>query len=191
MHTRMDVIKTFIQARGYTRYLEIGCRADDCFREIEVTVKVGVDPNTGGTVRMTSDEYFQALPQGVLFDAIFIDGDHRHPQVWTDIQNSLAVLQDKGVLFMHDCLPPSAEYESPSMCGTAWRAFAKLRERPDLDAYVANLDYGVGIIQKRPNTPPIGIPGGMDDLTFQHLVDHKATLMRPISPEQVVALARS
>src|SRR4029450_4170269 len=69
VQTRMDLINLLIRNRGYRGYLEIGCFADQCFREIAVEHKVGVDPCSGGTVRMTSDAYFaEAIERRERFD---------------------------------------------------------------------------------------------------------------------------
>jgi len=67
---RIDLINTFIRARNYTRYLEIGCAGDTSFHGVSCEEKVGVDPARGGTLRMTSDEFF-AL---VIFSGLSIIG---------------------------------------------------------------------------------------------------------------------
>jgi predicted O-methyltransferase YrrM len=62
---------------------------------------IGVDPNQGVTLRMTSDEFFAA--NQFTFDIVFIDG--LHDQVAKDIENSLRVLNPGGIIVMHDCNP--------------------------------------------------------------------------------------
>ena len=52
---------------------------------------------------MTSDEFFSQNKE--TFDLIFIDGLHIHEQVLKDIDNSLNVLNENGVILLHDCLP--------------------------------------------------------------------------------------
>ena len=41
-----------------SRYLEIGCASNDLFHSVASLQKVGVDPASGGTHRMTSDVFF-------------------------------------------------------------------------------------------------------------------------------------
>ena len=41
--------------------------------------KVGVDPVSGGTIRVTSDNFFRTNKE--KFDCIFIDGLHKYAQV--------------------------------------------------------------------------------------------------------------
>ena len=177
--SRMGVVNLLIAKRGYKRYLEIGCQFNAAFDSISADVKVGVDPVSGGTHRMTSDEFFAQLSGCEAFDVIFIDGDHRHPQVLRDIENALEHLALGGAIVMHDCLPMSAEYESPNLSGTAWRAFAKYRERGDLDAIVGDFDHGVGIIRVAPNPSAVELPCGVDELTYEHLIEHRDAWMRP------------
>jgi hypothetical protein len=184
----IQLINLFIRKRGYKRYLEIGCFADTCFNQIQADVKVGVDPASGGTVRMTSDEYFaQAIAEGTKFDLIFIDGLHHHDQVYRDIINALECLAPGGCIMMHDCLPPDRNHETAEngevqFCGTCWRAFAMIRERTDLDAITGDFDYGVGLIRRVPNPLPIKIGKTMDELTYADFTANREAWMRPLDP---------
>lgn len=186
---RIDLINTFIAARKYTRYLEIGCAGDASFHGVSCEEKVGVDPARGGTLRMTSDEFFALASEP--FDIILVDGDHSHPQVHRDVGNGLRLLKSGGVLVMHDCLPPTHQHEGPGFCGTAWRAFAKTRELPDIESYCLDLDWGVGIVEKKRNTTPIRIGRRMDDLSYSDFLKNREAWMRPISSDRVTLIARS
>ena len=193
---RIDVINLLIASRGYRRYLEIGCEEDGCFSLIQSEIKVGVDPVSGGTHRLASDEFFAgAVAAGERFDLIFIDGDHHHHQVMGDVENAIATLSEHGCIVMHDCLPPIASWATPERlqndwCGTVWRAFAKLRERPDLECVCGDFDAGVGIVRLLPNRAPIVTAKSMDEMTWDDFTSHRADWMRPISPDAVRALVR-
>ena len=182
---RVTVINTLIEKCGYTRYLEIGCQQNISFDAIRAPHKVGVDPVRGGTIRTTSDKYFARTKDA--FDVIFIDGDHHHAQVHRDIKNALAHLRPNGTIVMHDCLPPTLEYESVAYCHTAWRAFAQAREEQDLEAFCCDFDFGVGIVRQLPNSAPISLGKTMDDLTYDDLVANRATWMRPVNFETFLA----
>ena len=177
---RVETVLGLIKSRGYRRYLEIGCDDDTTFSKVPIE-KIGVDPVRGGTHRMTSDAFF-ATPSGA-FDIIFIDGDHRHAQVMKDVEGALAVLNPGGTIVMHDCLPPDEKHEAPFLCGTVWRAFAKLRTRLDLDCVVGDYDYGCGIVRRGANPSPIEIPQSMDAMTYKQFVQNRAQWMRPVSFE--------
>ena len=77
--TRFDLINTIVEFAKIESYLEIGCCNNTCFNRINCRQKVGVDPTSGGTLRMTSDAFFAVNVQ--VFDLIFIDGLHESPQV--------------------------------------------------------------------------------------------------------------
>ena len=95
---RTEIIKRIISQKNIKKYLEIGCDQDEVFSEIEVENKIGVDPNSGGTHRMTSDSFF--LINNKLFDLIFIDGLHTYEQVKKDIINSLNCLNKNGLILV-------------------------------------------------------------------------------------------
>lgn len=181
---RTCLITSLIEAMGYTSYLEIGCRKDETFSAVKC-YKVGVDPIEGGTHRLTSDEFF--AQNGAIFDAIFIDGDHHHDQVYRDATNALHCLSPNGTLIMHDCSPPYASYEGKRdwKCGTAWRGFAKLRERPGLDCIVADWDYGSGMIRFSSGAPGIVLGKTMDELTYADFEAHKHDWMLLSTRQQI------
>ena len=65
---RLDIIEHFIKKNNYKSYLEIGCCKNEVFSKINIK-KVGVDPNSGGTVRLTSDNFFKTnkiLPKRII-----------------------------------------------------------------------------------------------------------------------------
>ena len=85
------------------KYLEIGCASNSLFNSVITTDKVGVDPISGGTLRMTSDDFFQQNKD--FFDVVFIDGFHTYEQVKKDAINSANYLSDNGIILFHDFLP--------------------------------------------------------------------------------------
>ena len=84
---RWDLIEYLIEKNNYSDYLEIGCDQDQLFSKIRINNKKGVDPVSGGNIRKTSDDFFQANDE--MFDIIFIDGLHTYDQVKKDILNSV------------------------------------------------------------------------------------------------------
>lgn len=150
--TRIDIINLIIKKNRYTQYLEIGCEIDICFNAVMAENKTGVDPEHGGTHRMTSDEFFENNDK--QFDIIFIDGLHTADQVRKDIENSMLFLAEGGVIICHDMNPDSKDIQEvpqkiTAWSGDVWKEWVRLRNtREDLDMMVINIDYGVGIIQK-------------------------------------------
>ena len=152
--SRFDIINKIIKKKEFKSYLEIGCQSDINFSKIIVNKKVGVDPQSGGTHRMTSDEFFEQNNSN--FDLIFIDGLHLYEQVLRDIDNSLKILNDNGVILIHDCLPSKIWHQTipqthSSWNGDVWKSIVKSRTREDIDTYTIKADQGLGLILKRKN----------------------------------------
>jgi hypothetical protein len=149
----------------YQSYLEIGTHQDDIFRmaRVKFPVAVGVDPVSGGTHRMTSDEFFAANMQ--TFDMIFIDGLHEAYQVHRDVMNALHILNEGGTIVMHDCNPhgflhlravyPLPPENFPYWNGDTWKAVVALRLLDYVEIIVVDVDHGVGVVRKRPNNRPL------------------------------------
>ncbi len=151
---RKFIVQDIIDTNKYNSYLEIGCFDDELFDFIKINNKIGVDPVTGGTVRLTSDQFFSKNKE--YFDCIFIDGLHTYNQVKKDIQNSLKFLNNNGVILLHDCLPNNFYEQATPRCqftwnGDVWKAIVECRTNKDLDVYTCYADFGIGVIFKRSN----------------------------------------
>ncbi len=164
---RMAVINLLVSLKGGTdcRYLEIGCADNDLFDTVIASRKIGVDPQTGGTHRMTSDDFFAANTE--RFDVVFIDGLHEFGQVHKDTVNALACLNQGGWIAYHDLLPRNwREQHVPRLqgewTGDCWKISVELLNSPDLDFRIFTLDYGVGVMQ--PNTSGAALADMRDTL---------------------------
>ena len=150
--SRIDILK-FIKSRKRSKnYLEIGCHKNEVFNEIVVSgKKVGVDPNRGGNVLMTSDDFFDQ--NNTFFDLIFLDGLHEYEQLKRDVENSLNFLSPGGVIMLHDMLPLSASVATRKRNtrvwnGDVWRLNFNLIENENFNYNIINMDMGCGIISK-------------------------------------------
>ena len=152
--TRKFIIQDIINKKNYKSYLEIGCFDNELFNHINCNKKVGIDPYTGGTIRKTSDKFFEDNKE--KFDCIFIDGLHTYSQVKKDIDNSLKFLNPDGIILLHDCLPnnyfeqatPRSQY---IWNGDVWKAIVECRTIKDIDTYTCYADFGIGVILNRKN----------------------------------------
>ena len=180
-------------------YLEIGCATNYCFERIQAAEKVGVDPESGGTHRCTSDDFFQRLSQSKKFDLVFIDGLHECKQVDRDIQNSLDHLSPQGIIVLHDC-NPELEVEGtypadPKIWSTpgsrgwwngdVWKAIAFWRTKSYVDLSTADFDCGCGIIRLRPNTDPYQLSKKYVELQWGDLVRDRKSLLRLKNWEEI------
>jgi len=152
--SRFEIIQKIIDKKKYQDYLEIGCDKDSNFSKIKVKNKIGVDPLSGGNLKMTSDEFFKNNSKN--FDCIFIDGLHIYEQVRKDILNSIKFLNNNGIIILHDCLPNKIWNQIvPKIyghwTGDVWKAIVEARTMKNIDTYTCKADHGLGIIFKREN----------------------------------------
>ena len=188
--TRFDIINKLINSKKFKSYLEIGCQSDVNFSKIKIENKVGVDPQSGGTLRMTSDEFFSQNKE--TFDLIFIDGLHIHEQVLKDIDNSLNVLNENGVILLHDCLPAKIWHQTipqthSSWNGDVWKSIVQSRTREDIDTYTIKADQGLGLILKRTNRDKlVHSINNFKNLKFKDYYNHHEKFMRLIDENKVL-----
>lgn len=188
--SRIEILNKIILLQKYSKYLEIGTFQDELFSKIKCKEKIGVDPFSGGTHRMTSDEFFMSNKE--KFDCIFIDGLHHYSQVIKDINNSIEILNNNGVILIHDCLPNNLmEQQVPRMTlnwnGDVWKALVECRTKPYLDCYTCYADWGVGVIFKRQNSKILNInEKNFKKLKFNYFFHNHKELMNIIEFEDLL-----
>jgi len=133
------------------KYLEIGCDKNYCFCSISALNKVGVDPLSGGTKRMTSNEFFAQNKE--LFDVILVDGLHSFVQSRRDAINALNCLKVGGYIFFHDFIPRDWKEEhvprlQADWTGDVWKTAFELFETGGIKFFIVECDHGVGVVKK-------------------------------------------
>ena len=184
---RWDLIKYLINKNNYKNYLEIGCDQNQLFSKIEIENKTGVDPESGGNIKTTSDDFF--LNNTGKFDIIFIDGLHMYEQVKKDIINSVNCLNDDGIVLVHDCMPDSlAKQAVPRFKmkwnGDVWKAIVDLRQNKDLNIYTCEMDEGIGIIKKNKNSKILKLDKPINRLKFKDYYNNYKDYLRVISIDE-------
>jgi hypothetical protein len=156
-YTRQAFINLAISKFKNCKYLEIGVDKNQVFNQIPLKMenKFGVDPQSGGNIRMTSDEFFREYNQ-LKFDVIFIDGLHEYEQCQRDCLNSISRLKDGGIIFFHDFLPRSDfEEKIPrkqiSWTGDVWKVAVELTYSENKEFKIINIDNGIGILKIKKN----------------------------------------
>ena len=160
-----------------------------------------------------SDEFFSKhadVLNNSGIDVAFIDGLHTYEQSLKDVENCLRYLNEKGVIVMHDCKPTTYAMAFPAKtiedaenakldgwtgewCGDVWKTIVHLRSsRPDLEIFVLDCDYGVGVIikgtaKKMLNYNTAEIPR----LTFYDLWDNREMLLNIKSPKYLSQLLKA
>ena len=152
LYNRVSFISVATQKFENCSYLEIGCDNNICFNSIPVIDKIGVDPDRGGNIKDTSDNFFKNNKK--IFDVIFIDGLHVYDQCRRDVINSLKFLNGGGFIFIHDLIPRNYMEENvPKLgepwCGDVWKVAQELSKTKGIDFFVIKADHGVGMLKKK------------------------------------------
>jgi hypothetical protein len=169
-------INRALRALNGNTYVEIGVAKGKCFRQIGASRKIAVDPAPKGfghelapgesLFEMTSDAFFAECAQGILapgeVDVAFVDGLHEFPQALRDITNLEQFMSRRGVIFMHDCNPPTrihSEARTGDSNGDVWKcAYYLTNYRPDLRFFTLNCDWGLGVLTGFGSSPGLESP---------------------------------
>jgi len=111
---------------------------------------------------------------------IFIDALHEEAQCLWDVENALKRLSANGCIVVHDTNPPTEWHQRPAghyrlgrdgtaLSGTLSSAFAT--PTPDVAVVTFDVDWGCGIIRRRPTPRPIPIL--TPQLTWAALENHR------------------
>ncbi len=141
---------------------------------------------------ITSDEFFENYSDRYQPDVIFVDGLHTAQQSLKDVNNALTILKENGVIIMHDCHPPNKAAAHPAesledavalnlpgwtneWCGDVWKTACHLRlTRGDLNIFVLDTDFGLGIITKgKPDNPLNASEEDIEKMSYEHFEQNK------------------
>ena len=135
MKNKAEIIQNFINKFSFKKYLEIGIGVKkETWDEISCDKKIGIDPDpffcdyvsteNDRIHNLYSEDFFSSNHD--KFDIIYIDGDHKEKSVFFDLKESLKILNNDGIIFMHDVGPQTNEQTNLSASGTAYIAWMKL-----------------------------------------------------------------
>ncbi len=162
-------------------YLEIGCASNINFDSICLKNKVGVDPDMGGTLRLTSDDYFSKYKES-KFDLIFLDGLHTYKQTKKDLLNALDVLNDGGIIVLDDFIPRDwMEHFTPRVQtqwnGDIWKISFELLNAKGIEFKILTIDGGQCVIfRKNEKTFLPDYYEDFKDLNFDYLYENFSRL---------------
>ena len=192
---RISIIQGIIDFKKYNDYLEIGCDRDENFSQIKIKNKTGVDPKSGGTIRMTSDNFFKKNKD--KFDLIFLDGLHTYEQTIKDINNAIQNIQDSGIIVIHDCLPKKIWNQIvPRLYGhwngDVWKAIVEARTYDNIETFTCIADHGLGVILKRKNRKKLDIKNkDFKTLKFSDYYKQHKDFMNPVTYEQLKTIIQN
>jgi Methyltransferase domain len=163
IHRYRSLLEISTARTGYTYGLIDRSRFDVCRRLSYLTPKDWTD---GAPVdyrscdRDTSECLRQIRAQGLRFDIVFVDGCHEYENAHRDMQDALSLVNDKGIIVAHDCLPDSEAGCTPSRgdlksnwYGVTYKAYLDvLIARNDLWCCTVDADIGCGMIRSNRKT---------------------------------------
>ncbi len=180
-YNRIAIVNLLMARKPGGRYLEIGCAGDELFDAVIAAHKTGVDPERGGTLRLTSDEFFRR-DDGARYDVIFIDGLHHYEQARRDVINALPRLAPGGWIALHDMFPRDwLEEHVPQISdlwtGDVWKVAFELARSPGIDFRLIKVDHGVGVLRPlQAGAQLLDLRPILADQRFAYFYDHIGAL---------------
>lgn len=178
---RIALVNLLLANKSSGRYLEIGCANNVLFDSVLAKHKTGVDPEQGGTHRLTSDEFFR-LHGTERYDVVFLDGLHTYEQTHTDVVNALRCVGKGGWIALHDMIPRDWLEEhiprlSASWSGDVWKVAFELAASADIDFKLLEIDHGVGVLHALKDDAQIpDLRATLADKRFSYFYDNYKSL---------------
>lgn len=178
---RIAIVNLLLSGKRDGKYLEIGCATNALFDSVFTKQKVGVDPEQGGTHRMTSDEFFRQHGTE-RYDVVFLDGLHTYEQTHLDVVNALRCVGKGGWIALHDMIPSDwLEEHVPRLAavwsGDVWKVAFELAQSPDIDFKLFTIDCGVGVLRVLKDDAKIpDLHATLADKRFGYFYDNFKTL---------------
>jgi len=157
-YNHSDIIPEIVKHLDCSTYLELGIYDGTNLskvskyvdRIISVDIKDVRKERIGEFHLKTTDEFFETFNE--MVDVIFIDADHNFESVKKDFNNSIKLLNEFGVIFLHDTDPMEQYLLDPGYCGDSYKMDSWIRETyPDLDVMTLPISEAGLTMVKRKN----------------------------------------
>lgn len=220
---KTHIIQSCIDKIKANTYLEIGVEHGHNFMHIKAPVKIAVDKKFLNLAKrkmlgflrnehffeISSDDFFQKNDQLLAngLDVAFIDGNHTFEQSLRDFKNCLPLLNDNGIILLHDCNPPSEaigypaeSYEAAATlgqqfkipgwngcwCGDVWKTIVYIQSfHPAFEVTTFDLDWGIGIVSKRnnKNNKPLNYSlSDIQEMDYNFFSENRNSLLNLVEP---------
>jgi hypothetical protein len=133
-HNHSDLIAEIVKQLDCSTYLELGVYDGSTIsrvrnyvdRIISVDIKDIRTEQIGEFHLKTTDEFFKDFNE--MVDVIFIDADHNFESVKKDFINSIEILNEFGVIILHDTDPMEEWLLEPTYCSDSYKIDEWIRE---------------------------------------------------------------
>jgi predicted O-methyltransferase YrrM len=152
-----DLIVQLVKSVNCRTYLELGIYDGSTLskvgqivpRVIGVDIKdLRIDKNIGEFYLSTTQDFLNNFKEKV--DIIFIDADHSFESVKKDFESSLKILNEFGIIILHDTDPISEKYLDIGYCGDSYKMIDWIKTNySDMDVLTLPIsEAGLTIIRK-------------------------------------------
>ena len=156
-YNHSDLIPEIVKHLNCSTYLELGIYDGTNIlkvskyvdRIISVDIKDIRKSKIGEFHLKTTDQFFEEFNE--MVDVIFIDADHNFESVKKDFINSLKILNEFGLIILHDTDPMEKELLEPRFCSDSYKMDEWIRENyPSLDVMTLPIsDAGLTLVKRR------------------------------------------
>jgi len=165
-----NILGEIINACGFESYLELGIDTGYTTKQVldkapDLKQVYNVDLRGGEIVKFHSVhqekvKYFLNITTDAFFDSkvvtnvdcVFVDADHSYQQSRKDFLNAYEILNDDGIIFLHDTYPPNLELTRPDRNGDTYKLYEELSSndwKEKVDIINLPIYDGLTIIRKR------------------------------------------
>jgi predicted O-methyltransferase YrrM len=140
-------------------YVELGLFEGETWNKVTPSCQEAygvdiIDRNIKGNIFIgTTDDFFKQFNKKI--DMVFIDADHRYESCKKDFLNSLKLINEGGIIIMHDTDPNNNNLFDEGYCGDSYKIVDFLEDHMKDEINVLTLpltEAGLSIISKKKNT---------------------------------------
>ena len=149
-------------AKVLKRYLELGIRKGPCFNAVaplaEKAYAVDIDDchkYIKGNKNLIwyhgpTTNFLENHDRDKKFDLVFIDADHKHESSLQDFELVFPLVNDNGLILLHDTYPTREELLSPHYCSDTYKTAEYIRGNCLDRCEIVTLPFyfGVSVIRK-------------------------------------------
>jgi len=162
-HVRMikEIAYGLNRAGVLNRYLELGYSKGVCFNTVSPLAKesYAVDINNKYFLKETKNTFYyhgtttdflESHNKDKKFDLVFIDADHKHESSLGDFKSVLPLVNDNGIILLHDTYPISEQLTSKSYCGDTYKTADFIRKLYSNECEICTFPfyYGISVVRK-------------------------------------------
>ena len=150
------------RARVLKRYLELGIRRGPCFNVVAPLAEEAYAVDINDCLKDikqnknliwyhgTTTGFLSAHDKNKKFDLVFIDADHTHEASMNDFKLVLPLVNDNGLILLHDTYPTCEELTSTSYCGDTYKTAECIRRDFSTVCEIVTLPFyfGVAVVRK-------------------------------------------